>query len=331
MYKVGTFLLLLLFAGCSTVSRPTKFEEGIIAADSVPLNNSTGQVALRIATLRQGETVDVLERRKDQWVKIRSAQGIEGWIEARHLIRKDMVARANALADEVKDISTQAIGRATGYATLRLSPGRATEDNAIFSIPTGTLVEVLDRRRTLRESNEVLPRSELLPAHRQLDPPDSGSKPGLKYDPWYQVRLPGHPLVRAGWVYAPLIELQIPQRLIHFQGAYNIIGWFPVGQVEDSDVGTAVHYLTLERDRFHPRLETDFDRVALYIWDRVAHSYSSSLQRIQGILPVKQMDHEASLEFVFKSFDQKSRLQKDVSLVVDLKDPERPRLIRPKS
>jgi hypothetical protein len=331
MKKMLLILLVLLLTGCSKVSRPSKLYDGLVVPETANVHNSTGQVALKIATLRQGDSIEVLEKhKKDEWVRVRTSQGVEGWMEARHVVRKELVERATAWAEQLKHTPTQAVGRLSGNTTLRLSPGRASEENVILTLAPETQVEILDRQRTLRESNEIVPK-DTPPKPRPPASSRTKTTPGTIYDPWFQVRVPGHALVQAGWVYAPLVELQIPQRLIHFQGAYNIVGWFEVGQVEDPDIGAAAHYLALERDRFNPRLETDFDRLVLYVWDSTSHEYFSSIQHVPGVFPVLRETQNGSLVFLIKTYDRKTGRRQQAKLLVDSKDPNRPRLVRPKS
>lgn len=302
-------------------------DDGVITLEAVSVRSSTAELALEMAQVHRGDEVEILERRDDGWLKIRTSGGVEGWIEARAVTRKVLVQEANALAEQVKGIPPQAVGQLSGPTTLRLSPGRASDENVLLTLSRHTRVEILDRQRTLRLSQDVLAKH-YQPTGRQAPPrpPPALSDSAQQYDYWYQVRLPDPFLVRAGWVYAPLVELQVPSRLIYYQQDYTIIGWFEVGWVDDPDIGPAAHYLALERQRFQSVPGTDFNRLRLFIWEVENHRYVSAWKPVDGIFPVLRQKRDGDWVFTVKAYDRKTGDLREARFLVDMRNPRRPQL-----
>lgn len=214
LHLVCALLLGIPLTGCRPIGRPAKIDDGIIVSEAVAVRNSTAVLAVELTQVARGDEVAILERRKD-WVKIRTPSGVEGWIEAREVISKQMYLQAKALEAESQAIPAQATGQVTGHVALRITPGRASDDNIIFYVPSNTLVEVLARVKTERMSTTVVPKRYEPPLRARSKETESESQ--IQYDYWYQVRLPESFLVRAGWIYAPLVELKVPERSSTFR------------------------------------------------------------------------------------------------------------------
>lgn len=239
-----------------------------------------------------------------------------------------MIDRGRALAEQAAAIPAQATGRLTTHASLRISPGRSSDQNVALYLPTGLNVEILTRERTFRMSDEILPR-QFKPRRRPA--PRRSAEPPVKYDFWYQVRLPADALIRVGWIYAQLVELKIPSGLVNLQGDKFIVGWFEVGEeLKDEEAGPVRHYLALERDRFRPAGGTDFDRLKLFIWDLRLHQYRSTWQRAYGILPVRRTDRGGLPAFELQVYNERTFDLEQAIFSVDLREPAKAQLARMK-
>ncbi|HXF06329.1 MAG TPA: SH3 domain-containing protein [Blastocatellia bacterium] len=327
-HLVCAFLLAIPLTSCQPIGRPAKIDDGIIISEAVAVRNSTAVLAVELTQVRRGDEVAILERRKD-WVKIRTSSGVEGWIEAREVISKQMYLQAKALEAESRAIPAQATGQVTGHVALRITPGRASDDNIIFYVPSNTLVEVLARVKTERMSTTVVP--------KRYDPPlrarakETRSESSIQYDYWYQVRLPESFLVRTGWIYAPLVELKVPERLIHLQGDYSIVAWYELATVEDEEIGPSTHYVTFDRHRLRPVPGTDFDHLRLWVWDLERHRYKIGRWEItHGVFPVSHRVMGTTHLFQLKLYHPRTGELYDADYTVDVSDPTNPRLIPPK-
>jgi len=324
---IGGLILwvLLAWAGsCQKAERPAKLDDGIILSADVPVRNSTAVLAIELTKLSRGEEVEVLERKGTEWVRVRTRSGIKGWVEARHVMSKRAFEQARALEQEVASIERQALGQLVGSAAIRLTPGRASEENVLFYAPAGTPVDILRRERTRRWSSEVLPRRYRPSARR-----GGTTEPAPATDLWYCVRLPESFLVRVGWVYAPLVELKVPDRLRHLQGEYAFVAWYELASVEDPEIGTSSHYLTFDTHRTAPVEGTDFERARLWVWDLERHRYKIGRWEIaHGVLPIAHRREATQHRFRLRLYEPKTGALTEVEYLVDVSDPVNPRLLR---
>ncbi len=327
MRRISVMLLILLWAssgGCERTARRSKLEDGVILSSGVPVRNSTAVLAVELTQLQQAEEVEILERKGTEWVRVRTRAGIEGWVEARHVLSKRAFEQARALEQEMASIERQALGQLMGSAAIRLTPGRASEENVLFYAPPGTLVDILRRERTRRMSQELIPRHYEPRARR-------GSEAERASDLWYCVRLPDSLLVRVGWVYAPLVELKVPDRLRHLQGEYAFVAWYELAQVEDPEIGTSAHYLTFDTHRTAPVPGTDFERVRLWVWDLKRHRYTIGRWEIaHGLLPIEHRREATLHRFRVRLYEAKTGALTEVEYLVDVRDPEAPRWLPPR-
>ncbi|GBC77804.1 hypothetical protein HRbin08_01286 [bacterium HR08] len=325
--NIGVMILILLgiiSEGCERVRRQPKLEDGIVLSSGVPVRNSTAVLAVELARLRQAEEVEILERKGTEWVRVRTRGGIEGWVEARHVLGKRAFEQARALEREMAAIGRQALGQLVGNAAIRLTPGRASEENILFYAPSGTSVDILRRERTHRMSQELIPRH-YEPRARRAPEAESAS------DLWYCVRLPDSFLVRVGWVYAPLVELKVPDRLRHLQGEYIFVAWYELAQVEDPEIGTSAHYLTFDTHRTAPVPGTDFERVRLWVWDFKRHRYTIGRWEIaHGLLPIEHRREARLHRFRVRLYEAKTGALTEAEYLVDVSDPTAPRWLPPR-
>jgi len=328
MRAVGSLILLLLVAwagGCQKAVRRPKIADGVVLSAEAPVRNSTAVVAIELVRLRQGEEVEVLERKGTEWVRVRARGGIEGWMDARHVLEKSAFERARALEREMAAVQRQALGQLVGSAAIRLTPGRASDENVLFYAPAGTVVEILRRERTLRLSSQIVPRR-----YRPRARPERSPESLPPSDLWYCVRLPESFLLRVGWVYAPLVEMKVPERLRHLQGEYAFVAWYELASIEDPEIGPSSHYLTFDTHRTAPVPGTDFERVRLWVWDSERHRYTIRHWEIaHGILPIEHRRDAARHRFRLRLYEPKTGELGEVEYQVDVSDPMNPRWLRP--
>ena len=324
--RVGIVLILMGMSpvGCERAVRSPKIEEGVILSSGVPVRNSTAVLAVELAQLQRAEEVDILERKGTEWVRVRTRAGIEGWVESRHVLSKRAFERAQELEREMASIQRQARGQLVGSAAIRLTPGRASEENVLFYAPAGTPVDVLRHERTSRMGQELIPRH-YEPRARPRRSPESAPAS----DVWYCVRLPESFLVRVGWVYAPLVELKVPDRLRHLQGDYVFVAWYELAQVEDPEIGASSHYLTFDTHRTAPVPGTDFERLRLWVWDLAQHRYTIRRWEIaHGVLPIEHRREATQHRFRVRLYDPRTGALGEVEYFVDVSDPMAPQLYR---
>lgn len=284
--KSGVFFLLaglLLLASCS--GSGSSNEMAYVAPERLRLKNSTAQAARNIGELKSGDRVTITQRGKSEdgtpWVNVKAADGQEGWAEARNFIKEEIVAQSRKMADEIKDIPTQAIGKSKAMLKLRLTPDRTTEDNVAAPLPSGTIMEIVARERKPRPAA-------LDQKADNAEETASDSKQGLKFDEWLQVRLSGLTVLPAGWIYGGSVELDIPGEIIYFvSGGRRIVGWQKLGTVHGDDSRTGDHFLVLERKVSGADERADFDRIKVLAYDAPTRNYTTPFREdVIGRFPI---------------------------------------------
>src|SRR6185503_15827556 len=108
----GRFRLIafLIFAACCLPLAACSHGEfsgqmAVVVPERLELQSSTAKVRRKVAELRSGDRVTVLERAEDgsaNWVKLRGPGGETGWTEAYHLVSQEIVDRSHRLAEEIQ-------------------------------------------------------------------------------------------------------------------------------------------------------------------------------------------------------------------------------------
>ncbi|MBL8189721.1 MAG: SH3 domain-containing protein [Acidobacteria bacterium] len=284
--KFGVLLLLaglLLASACS--GSGSLNEAAYVVPEKIRLKNSTAQAARNIGELKTGDRVTITQRSKSEdgtpWVNVKAADGQEGWAEAKNFIKEDIVAQARKMADEIKGIPTQAVGKSKATLKLRLTPDRTTEDNVAAPLPSGTIMEIVARERKPRPAS-------LDQKADSAEGAASDSKPETKYDEWFQVRLAGVSVLPAGWIYGGSVELDIPGEILYFaSGGRRIVGWQKLGTVHGDDSRTGDHFLVLERKVLGADEQADFDRIKVLAYDAPSRNYTTPFREdVLGRFPI---------------------------------------------
>jgi hypothetical protein len=211
----------LLFAGCSIVGTSAKINDGVVIAPKATLRSSTAMVALPVAELKRGDRLDIFEQaevktptRIEEWYKVKTVNGGDtGWVEARYVVNKSVIDKIEALFQQSKDLPSQGQGRLKVQAKLRLDAG----GDVVTYLNRSTSVEIVGKARTTVKPNATADN-----ADADADDEDTGVKTQL----WLQVRMPDSEVLRAGWIGAQQVELDVPDEILHLEGdGRRFTGW----------------------------------------------------------------------------------------------------------
>src|SRR3974390_2889559 len=136
--------LLLLVALLAWFFRP-KHEtigEAYVGERSVTVWSSAAQVREQLGVLLYGDHVEVLAKRNEN-VKVRTAGGAVGWVDARYLMEPELWQRSEKLLKQVKAMPVQAKGRTKVSTNLRANPGRT--EARIYQFTRGVPLEIVGR------------------------------------------------------------------------------------------------------------------------------------------------------------------------------------------
>jgi hypothetical protein len=98
-------------------------EVAYILPESAQVFDSAAEIRLRVATLAEGDRVEVLQRTPN-WARVRMEDGRSGWLEADELLDAASYENGRRLFVELQKEQPQATGHPGGVANLRLEPSR---------------------------------------------------------------------------------------------------------------------------------------------------------------------------------------------------------------
>jgi hypothetical protein len=268
-----------------------------VSERSVTMFSSMAQVREQVAVLYYGERVDVLAQRND-YAKVRTAAGVEGWVDGRYLMDPELWGRSAQLLKQSEEMPVQAHGRTKTTTNLRIAPGR--REPRLYQFSRGTEVEIFKRAVVdwIQVSDE-----------KEKEASAEG-EPNKKED-WYLVRgtatrPPGEGAIRnsavmtttqpgdqtipiAGWVVARFISLDLPDVVATGTSAANVrpVAWFELNRVTDDD-GEHPQYL-VAGTKGPEGQPCDFTILRVYTWDSKKTRYETAYieNDLCGALPVQ--------------------------------------------
>lgn len=147
-------LLALVFAlSCKHRGPVMGGETMYVSAPQASLRDHVAAVYNRVGTVKNGDRVEVLERQK-RFVRVRTAQKVEGWIELRALVPEETFEQFQRLAKDNHNTSVVAHGATRVELNMHVTPGRETE--TLYQLPENTKVEMLKRASTERATPEEI-------------------------------------------------------------------------------------------------------------------------------------------------------------------------------
>ena len=284
-----------------------------VSERTLTLLSSVAQVHEQLGVLYYGERVDVLARRNDN-VKVRTANGTIGWVDGRYLMEPELWERSEKLLAQTKSMIVQARGRTKTTTNLRVEPGRT--EPRLYQFGRGIEVEVFGR--AVADWTQVTDEKELA----------AENEPQKKED-WYLVqgvatRPPGEGVVRnsavttttqpgdqtipiAGWVVARFISLDLPDPVREGTTAANVraIAWFELNRVTDAE-GEHPQYV-VAGTRSAEGAPCDFTTLRVFTWNSKKTRYETAYieNDLCGVLPIQiSKGPEGEPEFRFHMMER---------------------------
>jgi hypothetical protein len=296
---------LLLTQGC-LFSDDEAAQGGVVRSEQADVYSSTALVALKVATVKKGDRVEILRRESvtgptytEDWlmIQLNDKEETSGWIEARHVVSEAVVKQSAEVAKSPQELPSIAEGRLKVNQRLRLAPGRDAEVAAVLK--RGTEFAIVGKRQTTYKP-DAKPKPGTNSSEEQADEPEAAAEdePETKTDTWYQVRLGADSIVKGGWLLAPTVSLEVPDEILHLEGdGRRFVAWQVVGTVQDERQGEKKNYVTFMRRGGAPD-EVDFERVYFLFWNVNAHNYVSPwVEDVRGVFPITQRE-EGNRRFV---------------------------------
>jgi SH3-like domain-containing protein len=310
-YTFYFFLIILISCGPPARHDPV-LGEAFVGPASVNLRKDLAPSAT-VATLHFGEKVQIIGKKRI-FVRIRTASGVEGWIdEAMLLAQKDIdqiraqshsarsyPSQGTAITDVAMNVHAEPTSLSPSY--IQLKPGEkfdVLEHRLIATPPSTARKPVLPQaakaaRKPKKENKAKVPPPpapsapplpldwvDLSKAGEDAIPPKADDDPpAIPYQDWSMIRTSSG---QSGWVLTRRLFMAIPDEVAQYAEGHRITSYFPLGKVQDQDRVKYVWLWTTSQ----PGLPYDFDGFRVFIWNLRRHRYETALiqRRLQGYFP----------------------------------------------
>jgi hypothetical protein len=295
-----SLLALTLLPGCSRRSQPK--ETAYVTVPQVYLRDRIAAVYNRVALVKNGERLEVLDRSR-RFVRVRTSDGKEGWVEQRYLAGQDVFDQMQKLAADNLHTPVVAAGLTDNDTNIHIAPGRGTEH--LYQIKSGTKVQILKRATAAK------PRPAALPVREDVK---GKTAPPPSLEDWWLVR---DPQGRVGWVLARMVDIDVPLDVAQYAEGQRIVGAFVLDQVQDGDKQVPQYLMVLTEPR--DGMPFDYNQIRVFTWNLKRHRYETAYRerKLFGIFPVTITHENFDKEGVLPVFIL--RVQDATGKIVDRK------------
>lgn len=301
-------LATVIFTGCNTIIAEEK--TGVVIARRAQIRSSTAVAAADLLEVVRGDMIEILDEyespdgERERWLRVRARDKdlTEGWIEARNVLSQEIVERSRQLAEENRNVLTQATGQLRANTNLRLTPDINDDSGILFKLESGTRLDIISWKRIPKPKSEEekdtddAPKSE--PRRGNAARQRQADAPQEEFDTWYLVRLPRKVSpTPAGWLYGKQVELTVPSDVIFYRTGREFVAWHRIDDwnneaADDRDDEADVRpgsWVILEKSSTNKDASTDFDRVYVLGYDRERQEHYTAYRGsdIKGVLPLR--------------------------------------------
>jgi hypothetical protein len=246
---------------------------------AVILYSTSAQVREPVTTVNFGERLDVLLRFQDQ-VKVRTPDGVVGWVAERDLLSEDLWQRLKDMQAKAEGMTVEARGHTRVLTNLHFGAGRDTP--RIRQLTKDVPVDLL-----LRHTAEIKP---AIVENGEQDTPEPAAA-GKKEDWWFVRAHTADQGTLAGWVLGRFLDLEVPQPLPDYASSagMRIVAWMQLDRVI-SDTGKPVPQYLLVGTHGPEGQPCDFTMLRVYTWSKKKARYETAFvdSDVCGKLPIER-------------------------------------------
>lgn len=257
-----------------------------MSAPQATLRDQVAAIYNRVGTVKNGERVEIIDREK-RFARVRTASGIEGWVEQRYLIDQKTYDGLQKLTQDNRNDPVQAPGVLRNETNLHITPGRESEH--LYQLASGAKVALLKRDTAEKQMPNA-------PAKPAIAKPGAKGSSGPVLEDWWLVRDEQN---RVGWVLARMVDVDAPLEIAQYAEGQRLVAFFKLDEVPDGDKKVP-QYLTLLTEP-HDGSPYDYDQLRVFTWNARKHRYETAYRErgLDGVLPVtvtqENFDKEGTL------------------------------------
>ena len=145
--------VLLYLTSCKHSGAVGSGEIMYVSAPQATLRDHVAVIYNRVGAVNNGERVEVLERQK-RFVRVRTAQKVEGWVELRALVPSEIYNQFQQLSKDNHSTPVEGHGVTRVELNMHVTPGRETD--TLYQLPENSKVELLKRATDTRATPEEI-------------------------------------------------------------------------------------------------------------------------------------------------------------------------------
>jgi len=315
----------IALSGCSSraAQQPST---GIAYAGPANLNlrKDLAPKAPVVGTAHHGDRLEVIDSRR-RFIKVRTAQGVEGWTDSNLLLTEQHMADLRRLAESAAKLPSQ--GSATVYDVLNMHTEPRRQSPSFFQIPEGGTVEVIGHQLTQHGGSPPAPRA--APVVRKSAPPKKKGKdgkpvidpppmptppkppenwvelsrprrsdlPGARpvpaaappvFDDWSLVRMRDG---KVGWALTRMLTMTIPDEVAQHAEGHRITAYVALGEVKDKARNETKHNWLWTTAASSVR-QYEFDSFRVFVYSTRHRRYETAYieRNVRGYYPVETQD-----------------------------------------
>ena len=262
-----------LLIGCNR-GRKRVLEIDYVSAPQVIIRDQLAQVYNKVGTAKNGERLEVLDRER-RFAKVRTASGLEGWVEQRYLVNQQVFTAFQKLTQQEKETPVEGTATTRNETNLHIEPGRDTDH--LYQLAEGAKVSILKRASV--EKN--------LPGESLAEPTDE-VKTAKPMEDWWLVR---DSEGDTGWLLGRMIDLDVPLEVAQYAESQRIVACFVLNEVNDGDKKVPQYLMLLTEPK--DGMPFDYNQARVFTWNVKRHRYETAYRErnLNGVLPVT-ISHE---------------------------------------
>jgi hypothetical protein len=323
--KVTVLAVLLIGDACTIGPRKAApIAEAYVGPATLKIRADIPLQSRTVAVVKHGERLEILQRHR-LFLRVRTANGAEGWTDERQLLAASDMAALKDLSHRAWHMPTQ--GQAFSFREMTVHTLPSIHAPSFLTLPANEKVDVVAHMRTERKD---LARTPLIPptpkrvrvpkpsqtrASRYPTPPMpkppgppanwlelSKTDPGdedeppeetpepkvLPTDDWSLVRTASG---QCGWVLTRRLVMAIPDEVAQYAEGKRIVSYFPLASVLDGGQKKPFWLWTTAVSGPQPY---DFNSFRVFIWSLHRHRYETAYieRNVRGFAPILVHDVE---------------------------------------